>query len=248
MLRNRAYGPAADIHNDPVALGRLRDLEGNGKRHEIEAQPGTFTEPAAERHDPAALIEDEPSGHSDERGRAWPEKVYRAIRGARRSTVLTGAGLIVIIVMVLTAVVLVQRVQVDPLQTGATQVARLQLDDGYQTPAFLSAGAGEVIGFQQFHGLRTVVTTPGFFTIGGSPNDPCLSIFSEADMRAASSGSFSGQAVGGCAAGEFPAIVQFRPDADGYPDDLRTAFPGPAALQFVCDQANNEVVVFAQTR
>ncbi|RFA15509.1 hypothetical protein B7R22_06685 [Subtercola boreus] len=208
-LRNRAYGPAADIHNDPEALGRLRHLEGEAKRHEIPEQPETFSDPAGERNDPSAPGEDEPPQSPDERIRSWPEKAYRAVRHARRSSVLIGFGVFVIIVSVLTALTLVQRVQV--------------------------------------YGLRTVVTTAGFFAISGSPNDPCLSLFSEADMREASSDSFSGQALGGCAAGRFPAMVQFRPDADGYPADLRAAFPGPAALQFVYDQATNEIVVFVET-
>ncbi|RFA13733.1 hypothetical protein B7R21_07825 [Subtercola boreus] len=246
-LRNRAYGPAADIHDDPEALGRLRHLEGEAKRHEIPERPQTDPGPTVERNAPSAPAGDEPPQSPAERIPSWPERAYRAVRHARRSSVLVGIGVFVVIVSVLTAVTLVQRVQVDPLQAGATQVARLQLDEGYQTPAFFSAGAGEVIGFEEFHGLRTVITTAGFFAIGGSSNDSCLSIFSEADMREASSGSFSGQALGGCAAGRFPAMVQFRPDSDGYPADLRAAFPGPAALQFVYDQATNEIVVFAET-
>lgn len=245
-LRKRAYGPDADIHDDPGALGRLRDLEGGERRDEIPPQPDVHSNLIVEQDGPSSLVEDEPHVGSGERIQVWLARAYRIVRQVRRSSVLIGVGVAVVTMSLLTAMILVQRVQGDPLQVGATQVARLSLDTSYEIPPFFSDGSDDVLGFEQFHGLRTVVSKTGFFAMGGSQDGGCLSIFSEADMLKARSGSFSGFAVGGCAAGRFPAIVQFMPDTEGSPEELRSVFPSPTALQWVYDQANNEVVVFAE--
>ncbi|PPF90133.1 hypothetical protein C5B96_00220 [Subtercola sp. Z020] len=242
-LRRRAYGPAPDLHDDPVAWRRLRDLEGAKKLAQAPPQPEATPLAVAEHPAPPTAADTDPRTDPVEQAPSRPLRLYRATRRARRSSVLIGVGATLVATSVLAAVILVPRVQVDPFQAGARQVARLSLDSDFTTPAFF-AGTDDVFGFEQFHGLRAVVSRTGFFAMSSDENDDCLSIYSEANMVAATSDSFSGQAVGGCAAGGFPAIVQFRPDAEGSPDELRSAFPAPAALQFVYDRTNREVVVF----
>jgi hypothetical protein len=250
-LRRRAYGRNADIHEDPAALRRLQELEVGEHRDEVAPQPNVQSvniidqDLVTEEEPQSSLDEDEPQPPPGERIRAVLGTMYRRIRQVRRSHALICIGVAVVAMSLIVVMVVIQRVQVDPLQVGATQVARLSLDSSYETPAFFSGGDEAVLGFDRFHGLRTVVSETGFFASGGGQNDKCLSIFSEADMLDSSSNSFSGRVVGGCAAGTFPAIAQFSAAAEGFPKELRSAFPGPTALQFVYDAANNEVVVFA---
>lgn len=248
-LRQRAYGPNADIHLDSHALNRLRELEGVGRQpiphYEVDPEPA----PAAERQsDPVELepVEREPQG------RVWLRRFLLLARTGltrlmriRRSTALILLGLAVAVAAMIVALVLVQRVQTDPLQVGAEQVARLSLDPGYQVPSIFGSAAteGGVQGFQEFHGLRVVETSGGMFGRGGS--DACLTVYSSATITDPDSTSFAGPLMGGCAAGTFPAMVQFRADLPDFPEELRSAFPGSTGLQFVYDSANHEVVVFA---
>lgn len=245
-LRNRAYGPSPDIHDDLTALGRLDQLENERKLASSPTEtdvPQTLLVELKGQPTPSEV--EQPTSPSGSR-QSWPVILVETVRRALRSSILIGVGAILVAMSLLAAIILVPRVQVDPLQTGAKQVARLSLDTGFETPEFFAAGTGDVFGFQLFHGLRTVVSKTGFFAVGDNQDTDCLSVYVEADMVAATSDGFSGQALGGCAAGRFPAIVQFRPDALGYPDELKSAFPKPSALQFVYDKTNNEVVIFAQ--
>ena len=52
----------------------------------------------------------------------------------RRSTFLIVLALVALIAVSNAAVLLVQRVQADPLQAGASQIARLSYDPAYEIP------------------------------------------------------------------------------------------------------------------
>ena len=123
------------------------------------------------------------------------------------------------------------------------QVARLSVDPGFEIPEVYFSGDSEQAeprAFEQFHGLRTVLTSRVFFNSGGTL---CINVYSEDDVEIGPN-SFSGQILGGCAAGAFPATVQFDSDLEGFPGGLRTDFPD-TAFQFVYDEEHDEVVVFA---
>jgi hypothetical protein len=233
-LRKRAYGPDADIHQDPEALRRLRELEGAAAKREPEP---VAIEPARESTpEPAQTPVESPAlniADAEHPSEQWVRRLPRF----RRSTVLIAIAVAVIAAIIAAALVLVQRVQTDPLQVGANQVARLTVDAEYKIPRFFYSDRQA---FTAFYGLRVVVT-------GGGTVDRCLNIYADADILDPNASSFTGGALkGGCAAGQFPAMTQFRVDALSLPDELQAAFPNSDALQFVYDEANNEVVIFAE--
>ncbi len=241
-LRKRAYGPSSDIHLDPGAVQRLRDLE---EAVRPPAPPRAPVEPTAPIVVPEVLEEHAPAGPS--RWMLLFAGLWRWMRGVRRSTWLISLGAAALAAVLATTLVVVQRVQSDPLLTGAQQVARLSLDTGYETPPFFlgypaNEGADLPI-YQEFHGLRAAITTGGLY--GGSPDGVCLVVFSEADADASTENSFSGALRFGCNAGAFPALTQFNADDQQLPEQLGAAFPDSTGLQFVYDAAHNEVVVFA---
>lgn len=244
-LRRRAYGPDADIHLDPTALRRLQHLEGSDRPREVAPSPEVPRSSDMEPELPPLPI--------DERDPLWRDRVYpvlvmiyRRMRRIRRSNLLIALGVVLVSACLIVALALVQRVQTDPLQApGATQVARLSVDTTFLAPPFFSASGPAVVGFSQFHGLRAIVSTAGFFAFSSDAGSECLSLFSEAAMLESNGGGYSGFATGGCAAGSFPAVAQFTLGARELPEELRAAFPDSTAFQFVYDRANHEVVVFA---
>lgn len=69
-LRERAYGPSADIHDDPIAIARLRALEAAADR---DAVPRREPDPAVE-HDPAIEPDSRPAIEPD----SGPETVQES--------------------------------------------------------------------------------------------------------------------------------------------------------------------------
>jgi hypothetical protein len=237
-LRERAYGRDPDIHLDPDSLERLRELESTRV---------AVTPDAVEQADDVTADPPEPEVEPhDTLPRPTPGWILW-VSGLRRSTVLVAAGVILVAAALTTALVLVQRVQTDPLQVGASQVARLGVDESYEIPGFfVGAGAESEIAthaYQAFHGLRAV-TGSGGFVFGSSPDSTCLNIYPQANITATAD-SFSGPLFGGCAAGDFPAIVQFTVGVADLPQDLVSTFPDSTGLQFVYDKEHDEVVVFS---
>ena len=232
LLRARVFGPDAD--GDPDAIRRLQELEAARR----PVAPPVVEEP------PVAPIEppqEPPAEPVDGLGRT----VLRRVLGVRRSTVLILVALVTLVAMVVTALTLVQRVQTDPLQAGAEQVARLGVDSSFRMPDVFRGGDNGDVGAQGFHtfkGLRAVIMERGFF--GGPTEEPCMGVYPEANVTNPESDSFDGPVIGGCGMGGFPAIAQFSSELNGFPEELRDAYPG-YGFQFVYDTANNEVVVFA---
>jgi hypothetical protein len=244
-LRERAYRRDSDIHLDPESLMRLRELESRRGRAEPEAaEPETAIEAA----EPETTEDDvAPVDEASRPPARWVPLLRRFARwlsGLRRSTVLIALGSAAVIALIATALVLVERVQTDPLQVGAVQVARLTVDQGYDLPPFFSGFDGDgVNAYTQFHGLRAV-TNALIFSPAAANGSTCLTVYAESDVTD-SPDSFSGPLFGGCGAGAFPAIVQFSVDVEQLPEDLVAAFPETTGLQFVYDSEHDEVVVFA---
>jgi hypothetical protein len=233
-LRRRAYGPDADIHLDPQAIERLRELEG-GVREPEPVRSADSSEPA-----PAAV--EQPVPIKDETERSATDLLRPRLR-VRRTTLLIALGVAAVATILTVVLVVVQRSQTDPLQLGSKQIARLSLDPAYKVSQYFYGTAFgrdlEAQGFQEFHGLRAVVTV-GY---GSVSNDACLSVYPSSIDTSVKATSFSGQLIVSCAAGGFPPIVQFRVDAAGLPTDFRSAFPDSAAVQFAYDRVHNQVVV-----
>jgi len=255
-LQARAYGPNAEIRHDFPAQVRLQELE--DARRQLAPPLLNAAMPPERTVDPIDVSGSEEESHvvDDEQERPNNEFLKRLARGflavggrlarVRRATVLIALGLAVVASVIAAALILVERVQPDPLQTGANQVARLSIDPSYQVPGMFQQLAAEddaVRAYQEFYGLRAVVAAGGWFS-GGAEGE-CLNVFLDADGENSDSNSFSGQIRGGCVAGPFPAMTQLMADDEGLPDELASAFPGPTALQFVYDKANQEIVIYA---
>jgi len=255
-LQERAYGREGDIRHDFPAQVRLQELEDARRQpapqflNETQPPEGTVDligESGSEEEPP--LIEDEqerPNHESLRRLARCALVVGGRLARVRRTTVLIALGVAVIASVMVAALILVERVQSDPLQTGADQVARLSLDPSYQVPVMFQQGAAEddaVQGYQEFYGLRAVIVTGAWFS--GGAEVECLNVFSATDAENSDSNSFLGQIRGGCIAGPFPAMTQFMANEEGLPDELASAFPGSTALQFVYDTANQEIVIYA---
>lgn len=265
-LRRRAYSRDADIHLDPASLARLDELEnarsdpaGDGSATGVDAEPltpvpGVPGSVAAVSVVPAELPPEEPVATPwwVEAGRRVGPLVVRfgrRVRRLRRSTVLIALGAAAIAATLFTVLTVVQRVQTDPLQVGAVQVARLSVDGGFDNPFPVSAESGgsdnETRGFQAFHGMRAMtgrglVFAP-FATNAGSV---CLTIYVESTLEVQNNG-YSGAIYSSCSAGDFPPMLQFPLDSPELPAELADAYPGARGVQFVYDRENDEVVVFA---
>ncbi len=237
-LRRRAYGPNADIHLESRALQRLRELEG-AVRVQEPAPPVDSSEAAPAPAPPVSVEGETPS---------TAQHTLRPPLRVRRPSPMIVLGVAVVAAILTVALVLVQRVHTDPLQVGATQITRLSTDPAYTIPTYYFGTAFgrdlEARGFQEFYGLRVVVTVGSIE--GNGSTDACVNIYPAADITNPNSSGYSGQVLIGCAAGAFPAIVQFRVDAAGLPPELRSAFPQPVPLQFVYDNVHDEVVVFTE--
>jgi len=248
-LRKRAYGRDSDIQLDPQAVDRLRELEGVSAAlgpvamaNHSRSVTGTVVEQPLLRE---AEAKAEAEAEAEAEGEHLAHQLFRRLLRIRRSTVLIVLGLAVLMIAIAAALVLVQRVQPDPLQVGARQVARLSVDPSYEVPAFFGDGIDPNIqpeGFEELSGIRVVVTAVGLFR-GGS-NEACLNVYAAADVTDPKSESFSGAMFGGCSAGIFPAMTQFGLDTPGLSGVFQSAYPNSTALQFVYDRVNNEVVVF----
>lgn len=255
-LRRRAYGRDADIHLDPASLARLDELE---NARAVIADAGSAPNVDAELPAPDAVVAVEPAPEDPVPTPWWREVAHRVgpwvvrfgrwLRARRRSTVLIALGAALIVATLVTALIVVQRVQTDPLQVGAVQIARLTVDGGYENPFPDSASpAGsdeETRGFQAFHGLRAM-TGPsyGFSPFAWDANAVCLTIYVESTLEVQSNG-FSGSIFSSCSAGGFPPMLQFPVDNIELPDELAAAYPDARGIQFVYDRENDEVVVFA---
>jgi len=255
-LQARAYGPQADIRHDVPAQERLQQLEDAQRQRATQLPVAVMPpEPAVEPID-ASGSEEESHFVDDEQERPTHEFVRRIghlarvvggrLARVRRSSVVIALGLAVIVCVTAAALILVERVQPDPLQTGADQIARLAIDPSYEVPGMFQQNSPEgdaVQAFHEFHGLRAIVAEGGWFS--GGAQVECLSVFLATDGENSDANSFSGRIRGGCVAGPFPAMTQLMADDEDLPDELKSAFPGSTALQFVYDKANQEIVIFA---
>jgi len=233
-LRERAYGPGADIHSDPTALRRLAQLEAGDTA--TRGQTAVVTAYAATAA--AADGEARPTG-------ATSPAPSKPSRGRRVRTVLLWAvSVLVAILLTILVCVLVIRgpvVQVDAT-AGATEEAALPLEDAeIELPVeFGRSDDGDTRAYADFHGVTPILT-------GGGPGDPggeCLVIMSSDGVTDFTADVYQGEFYVGCAANAFPAVVAFTVTSTS-PERLRDAFPEGTALRFSLDVAKDAVVVFS---
>ena len=161
----------------------------------------------------------------------------------RHSTTILLTAAALVVVCAATALVLVQRVQTDPLQVGATQIARLAADPDFDVPASLTRGVtSAVTAYEEFEGFRVITYAP-FEADENAAR--CMTVW-QPELLEVSNGGFSYDGrlfLDSCGAGIFPAegVLQLTEDSA----EIRaTDLPPGTALQFVYDAPNDEVVVF----
>lgn len=248
-LRRRAYGRDADIHADDAALARLRELEDRARPAPAPPAdaPVDVSTRAAPGDEPADALADPTLPDRVELGRERILPVVRRIAAVRprRSTVLLGLGALALAAILATTLTVVQRVQTDPLNTGARQVARVSVDRSFTVPLGVlgESAAKRSHGFDVFHGLRFLLVP---YPDDSRPVvDRCLYVASAEALRTYDPNDFHGFVAGDCAAGGFAPAASFRLDATEVPKELRASYPDATALDVVYDRQHDEVVVFS---
>lgn len=263
-LRARAYGPHADIDQDPAAVRRLRELEaqsnGSTTRSSVDAvgpatttllpQPASAAQPELETApesapDPAPEPEPEapvsaavpPEGDRAHDEPAVLDSTPGRAGSTRRISRPIGLlwGLSVIAAAALAA----------SITLAATSMAPVSVSSGAPQIATLEPaplveiptgwfGAGPSSLVFEFYGLTLFETSQGYI----APGTDCFMIVPTEQLPAEDADpnnwSMSGNMYSGCRVGDFPATVAVPVDS-GMPEAIRNRFPPDSALQFVLD-------------
>ncbi|WP_341994965.1 hypothetical protein MRBLWH7_002515 [Microbacterium sp. LWH7-1.2] len=240
-LRARAYGPSADIDQDPAALQRLHELEARRGTPDAEvvvpSAPPALAEPAPALDAvpvPPPSDEDEVALLTPPEG-SEPEAVRP--RRTRRVSSQTWAlwVLSVLAAAALAAGLTSSLISISPVSasSGAPQIDTLEPDPFVVLPdGFMGAGPSSLA--FEYYGVTLFETAGGY---GGVGTD-CFSVVPTEQIPETGTEtdgwSMSGLFYTGCRVGAFPATVQFAVDS-AVPQQLRDRFPPDSALQFVFD-------------
>src|SRR5690606_4328794 len=221
-LQARAYGPDADIADDPAALRRLRELEDEA-RPAAPDPPATDPDAAARRSTPAAPglgfggvrdatpADTTPAEAPGETVPAdAPAEAAQPAIPVKRWLFLAGvwaASLVLVSVLVGATTWSAALIQLRPIWQGVDgrQVAVLQIDPDFIKPGFFGT-EDDLRGFEDFYGL-TVISSPDGWA-GPRSGDECL-FAARSDNLASGAQSLSGPLWTTCSAGGFPAVLQF---------------------------------------
>lgn len=244
LLRSRAYGPGADIDQDPDAVRRLHELEGL-LRAPVPETPGAVAAPADDIVEPEPFAaweaaigrSDEPTPerpevHTDaeapgDRKARSPRRLSRGIRVVWVITVVAAAAAAAAATYALTSFAPVSA------SSGAPQIATLEPAPMVEVPSGWF-GSGPSSRAWEFYGLTLFETAGGFAGSGGTE---CFAAVATEDLPAETDDqnnwSISGAVYSGCRIGAFPATIELMTDSNA-PEELRSRFPD-SALQFVKD-------------
>jgi hypothetical protein len=242
-LRERAYGPSADIHDDPVALARLRELESTAATE--VASPSTPIRafgvrevdngamagaPDSESRSPIAVAElDADAGvdsHPSDAPGSGPQKAHgsghdspAAEPDARPSR--PRHPVFVRVVTIILAVIVGAALTYATMQVRPGTVGSLSEDRDAEWPNNLGTRQDGSRVFEEFHGL-TVVIIPQPWE--DRPEVPCLVVLERSETSPISSV--------GCGGGAFPPSAALTV-IDSHPEELRSEFPVGTSLKFV---------------
>ena len=234
-LRERAYGPDADILRDPVAYDRLHELEeqlrteqrGPERSGDVADPPSPDAPAAASTQDPesasaAAASSDDRASESGGRA-AWSPltRVPPLARAFWLVSVLAVATLAASVTWGLASIPVISE------GSGARQIAALEPDPSTTAPSFGSTDTPPV-GFQ-FAGY-TLITA---INSNDGVDSECLVVFRTEDVDD-ESGFPNGPTYYGCGAGAFPPTASVQIHA-GSPAAALERFGDGAALQFVLE-------------
>lgn len=233
MLRARAYGPAADLHLDPVALRRLGELEA-ARRPGSAASAG----PAPAPPTPAPAEPPTPGADAVEAAEEAPHPPVRRPGGrvmlavvAAAAGVLVGAGI--------GAAVQAGIGAAPDAADGGELVATIASDPDFSWPSFFpEPGSLRAIGFSDMAGITVVAIPPSSAAARGW----CIFTY-ETALLDTDSNSYAGDSERACEARPFPASIVI--DLDRGPRSLRDEFPDASALRLVLDADRREVLVYA---
>ena len=258
-LRARAYGPAADIDQDPAAVRRLQELEALRHRR-AAADPGTqyVVLPPTQRDEIVPTTESDPerdqalsdlglmpaaATDSGDEASAPSERFPRRRTGTWILAVVAAAALAAGVTAAVTWVIPV------PVSSGAPQVATLDPSPGLEVPPRWFGAAPDAAVFE-FYGL-TLFESEYAPNVGAFEGENrCFAVVNSDQVPAvedfdSSSWSFEGQIFSDCTVGAFPATVEVPIDAES-PDSLRARYPEGTAVQFVLD--GDRIGVFLDTQ
>lgn len=237
-LRVRAYGPDADLADDPAAWARLRELEDIERRRHGEAAAVLVAEGEEVRSLDADADADADADGTDAR-----DGTRVAERGSRRPDVRRGRTLwlwagSLAAVAALASAASIAAVTVVPVvrSAGVAQVDSLVPDPSVGTDSLSTLGLepSQLTGYADFHGLTPFAGSTQVDSSG--TRSDCLVLVDTSELAATEEDeSFrSGFRYGGCGAGVFPATVEFVVTPE-LPEAFRQRFPVGSSVQFVRD-------------
>ncbi len=237
-LRARAYGPAADIHEDPTALRRLQELE--PLVSDVSPPPDTESEDGEVASAPQESVVQQgdptPRADEDEPAPTPVGSVASLAKASRRRRI--GVGVLWLLSVIVAAwvawAVTLSATYVQPVShSGAErQVATLESSSIRTLPKEWFGTSSSSLVFE-FHGLSVFTTDSG---LGTGTNCFMVVPTSEVPDQEADVDSWSGvgMLMTGCKAGGFPAAAQATVD-EAFPAELRKLFPPGSALKFVLE-------------
>ena len=240
-LRERAYGPDADIDTDPAAVERLRQLEAQafppspprveealGEPIEDTAEPGRISAPVevvysreehTEREEPTEPSPDDGPGEDAGDAEAPADE-----RRPRRPVLVRVIALgLAVIVGAFAAYAAMQ------LRPGS--VAMLAAAPDAEWPEFLGERQDGSEIYEEFLGLTVAIVPQPW---GRESDVPCLFVMQTVRIRSIT--------TVGCGSGTFPPTAALRV-TESFPEELIAEYPVGTALQFVV--ADDRVVVYA---
>lgn len=269
-LRARAYGPAADIHDDAAALRRLRELEAlHDEREPARADAATPVPARTPLRDaspspsPSANVQAPPALPSPRTETAASTATTTHVTPPATTDTETDSGdqsrqrvhlkrstrilwaLSVVAAATAAAAVTFAVVYIAPVSTshGAPQIATLTPSTTTNIPSGWFGAGPSSMAFE-FYGLTLYESTGGF---GMAAGNECFTAVATDDLpdpdteNEMNNWSIQSAIYSGCRVGAFPAMISV-PVNSGAPQELRDQFPANSALQFVLD--GNRVGVF----
>lgn len=240
-LRERAYGPNPDIHDDPAALARLRELElasahattGGAASRDLVPRPEDRDAAAPAAAAFGAAYTDAPQvsrpGDDDETPPALAEAGPAAAPPAPRRS--RGRGAWIWAGALTAALVAGAGITYVTMQARPGSTATIGIDSDGPWPENLGNRQNGAEVFEEFHGLRVVLSQQDWAAAAATP---CLFI-----LTATSEASIIGA---GCGAGDFAPIAAIEITSRS-PAALRERFPEGTALQFELD--GDRVVIYS---
>ncbi|MDL9979691.1 hypothetical protein [Microbacterium candidum] len=247
-LRERAYGPDADIHDDPEALARLEELEAAAAPGWAERGTSMIAEPPQEvdaatpqpedeqpRDDLAEILE----GLSSEPASTAPPGI--GVRLWRWMPVLWVASVLVAVGVAVAATAGWAWAMFAPIARAPEGVRQFAVLTEQARPAPQKTnffGELAIRSFGDFHGLT--VFSPDISSWQPGTGD-CVFVMGTTDFES-NSDSIEGPMFNGCAAGDFPAVAQIVVTKD-LPGTIRELFAEGTGIQFVLDGSRVGVFV-----